>query len=105
MYTTIIKTVVVALALSTTTASAQDIKPACEGLGAVSQQFAEMRDIGMEMTDAMNYFIELADVQKDESLQWVYTLALIAYENPTEAPTDIGYAVFVSCMEMAGEVG
>lgn len=107
MYTTIIKGLCASAALAVTVsqANAQDIKTAREVIGGAAQELAEMRDIGMEMTDAMNLFIGLNSVKEDSSLKWVYTLATIAYENPEELPSDIGYLVFVSCMEQAGVKG
>ncbi len=108
MYSTIIRghwlaasVVCVAIAMGVSQAKADELKSACEAIGAAAQELAEMRDIGMEMTDAMNLFIGLNEVQEDLSLQWVYTLATIAYEKPEELPHDVGYTVFVACMEEA----
>jgi hypothetical protein len=106
MFTTIIKSLAVSATLAATVsqASAQDIKTACEVIGGGAQELAEMRDIGMDMVDAMNLFITLNGVTEAESLEWVYTLATIAYENPEELPHDVGFIVFLSCMDAAGGV-
>lgn len=102
MITTIIKHAATVVVLSTSAVVAQDVdlKTACEGLGSHAQEFAMMRDTGMDMVTAMNHFIEREGVVEQSHIEWVYTLATIAYENWEEAPDDVGYMVFLSCMDM-----
>ncbi len=108
MYTTIIRghwlaasVVCVAIAMGVSQAKADELKSACEAIGAAAQELAEMRDIGMEMTDAMNLFIGLNEVQEDLALRYVYALATSADGKPEDLPHDVGYTVFVACMEEA----
>lgn len=116
MFTTIIKvkafgplsfvvaSVAIAMAVDAANAQSPDIKVACEQVGGSAQEFAVMRDTGFDMVTAMNYFMEREKVTEQRHIEWVYTLATIAYENWEETPEDIGYAVFLSCMDLVGEV-
>lgn len=92
----------VAIAMVAAEASAQDanVKAACEGLAGYAQEFAMMRDTGMDMVTAMNHLIEREEVTEQRHIEWVYTLATIAYENVEGTPEDIGYYTFLSCMDL-----
>lgn len=105
MLTTIIKHAATVVVLSTSVVVAQevDVKATCEGLAAHAQEFAMMRDTGMDMVTAMNHFIEREGVVEQSHIEWVYTLATIAYENEERTPEDIGYYTFLSCMDLTKE--
>lgn len=99
--------VVVAATLFTSQTQAQDMEPkeVCEGLAEFAQEFAVMRDTGLDMVGAMNYFIEREGVTDSYGLEWVYTLASIAYENEEQTPDTIGYVTFLACMKQAEGLG
>lgn len=111
MLTTIIRNplalavVSVATVMAVTEARAQDtsVKAACEGLAGYAQEFAMMRDTGMDMVTAMNHLMEREGVTEQRHVEWVYTLAAIAYENEEGTPEDIGYYTFLSCMDLTKE--